>query len=113
MISFYLIAASVTAAAYTSAITSNDNGTAVTVAIFGLALTVIASAAALGEVDAASQAVLPLTELQDRVARRLQIDSIRMVSPETLARQRRFGAPVSIGLALALNISALIYALVQ
>src|SRR5262249_50714859 len=78
-----------------------------------LGLTVIASAAGLREVHAASLAEPALAEMQDRVARRLRIGSIRMISSEAPKRLRRPVITVTIVLAVLANISGLLYALIH
>jgi hypothetical protein len=60
----YLVADAITGSAYTSALTSKDYGIALAIAIFGLVLTALASAAGLREVKAASRAEPALAELQ-------------------------------------------------
>jgi hypothetical protein len=113
VVSFYLLAAAITGSAYTSAITSKDYGIAVALAIAAQGLTAIASATGLREVHAASLAQPALAELQDRVARRLRIGSIRMISPEAPKRPRRPVITVTIVLAVLANISGLLYALIH
>jgi len=108
-----LLAAAITGSAYTSAITSKDYGIAAALAIAGLGLTAIASAAGLREVHAASLAEPALAEMQDRVARRLRIGSIRMISSEAPKRPRRPVITVTIVLAVLANISGLLYALIH
>jgi hypothetical protein len=78
VVSFYLVAAAITFSAYTSAITGKDYGVAAALAVVGLGLTAIASAAGLYEVDAADRAEPALAELQDRVARKLGIGWTRV-----------------------------------
>ena len=113
VVSFYLVAIAVTGSAYTSAITQKDYGIAAALAIGGLGLTAIASAAGLREVDAASLAEPALAELQGRVARRLGIDAINMVDSEAPKRPRRTVINVTIALALLVNLSGLLYALIH
>ena len=112
MIGAYLVAAAFTGNAYASAITDNDYRFATVIAIFGLGLTALASAAGLHEVNAASQAECALAELQNRVADRLGID-IRMTIKDASMRQRRIGFIIIIGLALLVNISSLVYAVIH
>jgi len=112
VVGFYLVAAAITGSAYTTAITSNDYGFSAAIAIFGLGLTALASAAGLHEVNAASLAEPALAELQDRVARTLGIDSIRMTNSDPLIRHRRTGI-IIIGLAFLVNIGSLLYALIH
>jgi hypothetical protein len=54
-----------------------------------------------------------LAELQDRVADRLNIDSIRIARSQVQMRLRRVGLIITFGFATLLNISALLYALVH
>jgi hypothetical protein len=111
VVGFYLVAAAITGSAYTSAITGKDYGVAVAIAITGLGITAIASAAGYREVYAATLAEPALAELQDRLARTLGIDSIRMTISDASIRHRRTSIIIIIGLALLVNISALLYAL--
>ena len=113
VVSFYLVAAAIMGSAYTSAIIGKDYGLAAALATGGLGITAIASAAGLREVDAASLAEPALAEVQDRVARRLGISSIRMASSEAPVRQRRSVIIITIGLAALFNITALLYALIH
>jgi hypothetical protein len=114
VVGFYLVAAAITGSAYTSAITQKDYGLAAALAVAGLVFTAIASAVGLREVDAASLAEPALAELQDRLARRLGIGSIRMVSSEAPAQPRRtIITGVIIGVAFLVNISGVLYALIH
>jgi hypothetical protein len=113
VVGFYLVASAITGSAYTSAITAKDYGVATAVAIGGLGITAIASAAGFREVYAASLAEPALAELQDRVALRLGIDSISMASSDASRRHRRTVIIIIIGLAVLFNISALLYALIR
>ena len=66
----------------------------------------------LGNVNAAALAEPGLAELQNRVAGRLRIDPIRIVTFPT-GTQRRVGAALVFGLATLANISGLLYALIH
>jgi hypothetical protein len=113
VVSFYLVAVAITGSAYTSAITQKDYGVAAALAIGGLGLTALAAAAGLREVNAASRAEPALAELQDRVARRLGIPTIRMISSKVPQRPRRAVTIITITLALLVNTSGLLYALIH
>jgi hypothetical protein len=113
VVNFYVLATAVLFNAYTSAINGKHYGVAAAVAAAGLGLTAIASASGFHEADAASLAEPALAELQGRVAGKLKISSVRMVSPEGRKRQRRAGIIMWIGLAALLNISALLYAVIR
>jgi hypothetical protein len=110
MLNYYLVASAIFFTAYTSAINGKHYAIAAALALAGLGLTALAIAALLHELNAAALAEPPLAELQDRIIRRLRIDSIRMASRQTGVRGRRAAVVSPFGLATVLNISAL-YAL--
>jgi hypothetical protein len=60
---------------------------------------------------AATQAGPTLAELQNRIADRLDIASIRLVISQARIRQRRTGLIVNFGFATLVDIGALVYAL--
>jgi hypothetical protein len=113
VINFYLVAAAITFNAYIRAINGNHYGVAAALAISGLTLSAIAALAVLHAINAGARAEPALAQLQDRVAARLGLDSIRMATTETPIRHRR-AALIIILLVLpaVLDISGLIYAVV-
>jgi len=116
MVNYYLVATAIILTAYTrytSAINGKHYGVAAALALAGLGLTALALAAVLQEVNAASLAVPALTELQDRLADRLSINSIRMGEFQAGVRQRRVAVLTTFGFAALLNLSALLYALIH
>ena len=113
VINFYLVANAILWAAYTSAISGKHYGLATSVALVGLGLIFIASMATLYMVNGAAWSEPALAELQDRVADRLKIDSIRIARSQVQMRLRRVGLIITFGFATLLNISALLYAVIH
>jgi len=56
-------------------------------------------------------AITPLAEIQDRLADRLRLNSIRMARSQAGTKLRLAAIVIAIGLATLLNVSALLYAL--
>jgi hypothetical protein len=114
VLNYYLVAAAILFTAYTSAIDGKHNGVAAAIAVAGLGITGLTSAAALREANAAALAEPALEELQNRIASRLSIDLIRMTASQAGQMHRRAAAVVTtFGLAALLNISALLYAVIR
>ena len=111
VINYYLVASAIMFTAYTSAINGKHYGAAVALALAGLGLTAVALAACVHEVSAATQALPALTKVQDRIAARLCIDSIRMARSQAGIRRRIAAVVITFLLATGLNVSALVYAL--
>jgi hypothetical protein len=113
VLNYYLVATAIILTAYTSAINGKHYGVAAALALAGLGLTALALTAALHETNAASLAVPALTELQDRIADRLSVNSIRMAKFQAGIQQRHAAVAITFGFATLLNISALLYALIH
>jgi hypothetical protein len=114
LLNYYLVATAILITAYTSAINGRHYGIAAVLTLAGLGITALTAAGELYEVNAAALAEPALTELQNRIADRLNIDHIRMATSQARLRQRRAVAVViTFGLATLLNISALAYALTR
>lgn len=113
ILNYYLVATAIILTAYTSAINGKHYGVAAALALAGLGLTALALAAVFHEASAAALAVPALTELQDRIADRLSIDSIRMAKFQAGIQQRRAAVVTTFGFATLLNMSALLYALIR
>ena len=110
---YYLVATAIILSAYTSAINGKHYGVASALALAGLGLTAITLAIVLYEANAAALAIPALTELQDRIADRLHINSIRMAKFQAGIQRRRAAVITTFGFAALLNMSALIYALIR
>jgi plasmid replication initiation protein len=110
VINYYIVATAIVVTAYTSAIDGKHYGFAAALAIAGLALTAIASVAALKGVNAAALAEPALIEMQERVGARLKIESMRIARLQIGIRQRRAAVAVTFGLGSLIDIGALLYA---
>lgn len=116
VINYYLVATAILITAYTSAVTGKPPHYwfATAIAGAGLVLTALAVAAAVHERGEAELAEPALTELQGRIAGRLGLDSLILTGERrTQAGLARAAIGMALGLAIALNAGALIYALAQ
>jgi len=77
---FYLVATAILFTAYTSPINGKHYGLAAALAIAGLGLTALTTAVLLGQASGTAQAESGLTELQNRIASRLEIGPIRVAA---------------------------------
>jgi len=111
ILNYYLVATAILFAAYTGAINGKHYGIAAALALAGLGLTAVTTAAGVSELEAAEQAEPVLTELQKRMAGGLGIDPDRMVIFRAGMPRRRVAVPVAFGLVTLLDISGLLYAL--
>jgi hypothetical protein len=114
VINYFLVAIAVLATAYVSAINGKHYAIAVAIALSGAVLTVAAFMVGQRQRRRAAVGEVALAALQDRVADRLKIDSLRMVRSE-IGRATRFFLPVrfAFGLALLLSIGSVLYALIH
>jgi hypothetical protein len=110
MFNYYLVSTAVLLTAYTSAINAKHYGLAAALAAVGLVLTAVASVSGIYEVNAAARAETPLAKLQDQIAHRLHIDEICMAKFHYTRCNRNAALAITLGVAVLINISALIYA---
>jgi hypothetical protein len=111
---YYLVAAAILLTAYTSAINGKHYALAVALALAGLGLTAITAGTVLYEVRAADLARPAVAELQNRIADRLRLDPLHVATFQAgIAGQRRVANVLTFGLAILLNIGALIYAVIH
>ena len=113
LVNFYLVASAILLTAYTSAINGKHYGAAVVLALAGLGLTALATRITLGEILTADRASPALATLQDRIARRLDINEIRMTRTQGAKQRRVVSVVVIFGFAAVINISALMYAAIR
>jgi hypothetical protein len=102
------VATALLVTAYANSINGKHCGFAVALAIAGLAITAIASASALNQATAGGKAQDALRDMEDRIAGRLDADSIRIVKHQGGIRHTPAAAGIMVGLAAALFVSALI-----
>ena len=110
---YYIVATAVWITAYTSAINGKDYTLAAALAIAGLGLTAIGCAAELYLLNGAAMAEPALTEMQDRLGRKLTTDSMHMARLQRGIRQRLAGAITIFGLAAGFDVGALLYAVIH
>jgi hypothetical protein len=103
----------VLATAYVSAITGKHYPLATVVALAGLGLTVVTFLIVLRESAAVGLAGPVLAELQGRVADRLKLESMRNIGTPPRMAQSNFPGVMALGLALLVDIAALLYALIH
>jgi hypothetical protein len=113
LVNFYLVATALLVTAYANSINRKQYSFAIALAIVGLVLTAIASASALNQATAGGKAQDALSDMEDRIARRLDADSIRIVERQGGIRFTRPAAGIMVGLGAGLFVAALIYAAVQ
>ena len=113
LVNFYLVATALLVTAYANSINKKQYGFAVALAVAGLVITAIASASALNQATAGGKAENALSVMENRIAARLDADSIRIVKHQGGIRYTPAAAGIMVGLAAGLFVAALIYAALQ
>lgn len=113
VINYFLVASTVLATAYVSAITGKHYPLAAVVAGAGLGLTVVTFLIVLRGSAGVGLAGPVLAELQGRVADRLQLESVRNIGTAPRLAQSIVPGVMALGLAVLLNIAALLYSLIH
>ena len=99
--------------AYASAINAKNYGRAAALAVAETGLTALGSMAWLRENNAAASAEPALIELQERMAGRLRMDSMRIARSQPGILQWRTIVVSGFGLSALLNIGGLLYAVIR
>jgi hypothetical protein len=113
VVNYYIVATAVVATAYVSAINGKHHLLAAALALSEMVLTTVTFLMWLRQRQAAYPSALALRELQGRVDTKLTMESVRVARTQPRTGPTRLIAPVTLGLALAGGLSALIYAAVQ
>ena len=116
MINYFLVASAVLATAYVSAINGKLYPVAAVVALTGIGLTAVTSLIALRQSLQVGLAGPVLAEVQRRVADRLNFDLAGTTGTGTWPvriAQSTLPMTIALGLALLVNIGALLYALIH
>lgn len=109
VINYYIVATAVVATAYVSAINGKHYLIAAALALSEMVLTTVTFLMWLRQRQAAYPSALALRELQGRVDAKLKMESVRV----DRTASTRLIAPVTLGLALAADLGALLYALIH
>lgn len=111
IVNYYLVATAILATAYVSAINGKNHAIAAVLAVAGFALTMATLAIGLTQRWAARSANVMVQELFERVARKLNMQSVGAARPDIGSRLRPAVVPAILFiLGLALDIGALAYA---
>ena len=112
VVNYFVVAGAVLATAYVSAISGKHYAIAVVISLSGTALAALAFLIGRRQRHRAAEAEPALAELQARVAKRLDIDSFRVVQLGS-AKRREAAVRIAFGLAILLSLGSVIYALVH
>jgi hypothetical protein len=113
IVNYFFVASAVLATAYVSAINGKHYAIATVLALAGIALMTTTAFIGLVERQSAYLAGPALDKLRDRVAGRLHLEELRKKEPPLAVRLARLAWPIAVGLALSLNVAALLYAAIH
>src|SRR5262249_19731156 len=108
MVNYYLLASAILGTAYTSAISTKNYGLAAALAVVETGLVALTSMVWFREANAAASAEPALIELQERMARRLKMDSMRIARSQPGILRYRTMAASAFGLSALLSVSGLL-----
>ena len=112
LVNYYVVASAIVASAYASAINGKHYGLVAIFSVAGIGLSAIAFAFGLDQKRTADKAEPALITLEDQIARKLAIDSLRVVKAGYERRIMTIALPVA-GLLALLGIGTLLYALIH
>jgi hypothetical protein len=113
VVNYFLVAIALLATAYVSAINAKLYSVAAVIALSAAALAAVSFSAGIRQRRLASMGELALTDLQDLIATRLEIDSFRMVQspPARTPTPRYVPSLIAFGLSALLCLGSALYAL--
>jgi hypothetical protein len=112
LLNYYLVASAIVATAYASAINGKHYSLAAIFSVAGIGLSALAFAVGLDEKRTADKAEPALITLEDQIASKLDIDSIRIVKAGDERARMTVVLPAA-GLTALLGIGTLFYALIH
>jgi hypothetical protein len=112
LLNYYLVASAIVATAYASAINGKHYGLAAIFSIAGVGLSALAFAAGRDQKRNADTARPAIIRLEDQIASKLDIDSIRMLKAGHERPSVTIALPAAVLIAL-LGIGTLVYALIH
>lgn len=114
VVNYFLVAMAILATAYVSAINAKLYGVAALLGLSGIGLALVSFTVGLRQKEVASVGEAALTDLQDRIADKVGIDSFRMFRAIRPRGARRYAASfVAFGMAVLLSLGSVVYALVR
>lgn len=112
LLNYYLVASAIVATAYASAINGKHYGLAAVFSVAGIGLSALAFAVGLDQKRIAGTAEPALITLEDQIASKLDIDSLRLLKAERERTTITFALPAAVLTAL-LGIGTLLYAVIR
>jgi hypothetical protein len=113
VLNYFLVASAILATAYVGALNGKHYAVAAVIALSGAALTGATFMTGYRQRRNAPAGELALTDLQGRIADRLEVDSIRMLKPPPRPVPRYISVWGAFGLAALLSVGAALYALIH
>jgi hypothetical protein len=113
VVNYYVVATAVVATAYVGAINGSHYLIAAVLALSEATLTTVTFLIWLRQREAAHPSLLALRELQGRVDTRMNMETVHAARAQPGTARGRLAAPVTVGLALAADIAALLYAVTR
>jgi hypothetical protein len=112
VVNYYFLASAILGAAYTGAINAKNHGLAAAIAVGQTGLEALAYIAWSRELNAAAPAEPALIDVQERMAGRLKMPSMRIAGKQHEIQLWRTLARTGFGLAALLSVGGLIYAVI-
>ncbi|MEU5259586.1 hypothetical protein [Amycolatopsis sp. NPDC021455] len=111
VVNYFLVAIAVLATAYVNAMNSKLYAVAAVIGLASAALTAASFSAGIQQRRLASKSELALSDLQDLIATRLEVDSFRMVQNPPVRTPRYVPSLIAFGVSGVLCLGSVLYAL--